>query len=86
MRKKLILMGLILGVLSLMPFSSGIITKQAVSTSELSSLGSDENFYLNLENSYEDTITWNVSKAPGDTYTFKVRAGRKFIIDGGEVK
>lgn len=41
--------------------------------------------YLNIENSFSNIVRWNITQESSDTYTFVVKAGRHWIISGGEV-
>ena len=47
--------------------------------------GLGEWMYLNIENSFSDPVRWNITQESSDTYTFVIKAGRHWIVTGGEI-
>lgn len=45
----------------------------------------DENFYVNIENNWNDKVRLNISKQTGDNYNLKLRPGRHWVISGDEI-
>ena len=41
--------------------------------------------YLNIENSFVDPVRWNITQESDNLYNFTIKAGRHWIISGGEI-